>query len=72
MASSERFEDVLRRRAAHGTVALAKEDADRLADLVAAVRGLRDAPRDGSVDISALHRQQQAALAALDEEAARA
>lgn len=40
-------------------------------DLVAAVRELRDAPRDGTVDIAALHRRMEAALAALDEEAAR-
>lgn len=36
-------------------------------DLIAADRELRDAPRDGSVDIAALTRKQHAALDALDE-----
>lgn len=54
-----------------GTQYLRAFEAERLADLAAAVRELRDAPRDGTMDIAALHRRQEAALAALDEEAGR-
>jgi len=35
---AEPYEAVLRRRAEHGTVALAKDDADRISDLVAELR----------------------------------
>ncbi len=34
---------------------------------IASVRVLRDAPRDGTVDIAAIHRRLYDALAALDE-----
>lgn len=48
-------------------VVMLRNRAHRIADLVAADRELRDAPRDGSVDIAALTRKQHAALDALDE-----
>ena len=70
--TAERFEDWLRLHGAYpqGTT-IRGAQLLALADLVAAVRALRDAPRDGSVDIAALHRRQEAALDALDEEARR-
>lgn len=48
-------------------VVMLRNRAEQIADLVASVRELREAPRDGSVDIAALHRKQETALDALDE-----